>query len=128
MLCVCMCVCVCHKLLAAAVVVAAGVAGGGGGDIIQAGLVLQQGYIPGEHYTNLTQNSHLNSAFCGGRGLTASSYILYDCTTSGHTGTVEYICNAHTVYIHFYTIYLFIHDVLKVLETHIIHYWYSPFQ
>ena len=52
MLCVCMCVCVCHKLLAAAVVVAAGVAGGGGGDIIQAGLVLQQGYIPGEHHTN----------------------------------------------------------------------------
>jgi len=28
------------------------------GDIIQAGLVLQQGYIPGEHHTNLTQNSH----------------------------------------------------------------------
>jgi hypothetical protein len=48
---------VCHKLLAAAAaaaVVAAGAAGGGGGggDVIQAGLVLQQGYIPGEHHTN----------------------------------------------------------------------------
>jgi hypothetical protein len=44
---------VCDKLLAAAavVVVAAGAAGGGG-DVIQAGLVLQQGYIPGEHHTN----------------------------------------------------------------------------
>ena len=52
MLFVCVCVCVCHKLLAAAVVVAAGEAGGGGGDVIQAGLVLQQGYIPGEHHTN----------------------------------------------------------------------------
>jgi hypothetical protein len=49
------CVCVCHKLLAAAAaVVAAGAAGGrgGGGDVIQAGLVLQQGYIPGGHHTN----------------------------------------------------------------------------
>ena len=44
--------CVCHKLLAAAVVVAAGEAGGGGGDVIQAGLVLQQGYIPAKHHTN----------------------------------------------------------------------------
>jgi hypothetical protein len=26
--------------------------GGTGGDIIWAGLVLQQGYIPGEHHTN----------------------------------------------------------------------------
>jgi len=43
---------VCHKLLAAAVVVAEGEAGGGGGDVIQAGLVLQQGYIPGEHHTH----------------------------------------------------------------------------
>ena len=60
--------CVCHKLLAAAVVVAAGEAGGGGGDVIQAGLVLQQGYITREHHTNWTQNSHLNSAFCGGLG------------------------------------------------------------
>jgi hypothetical protein len=58
---------VCHKLLAAvAVVVAAWAAGDGGGDVIQAGLVLQQGYIPGEHHTNRTQNSHLNGAFCGG--------------------------------------------------------------
>ena len=37
----------CRKLLAA-VVVAAGTAGGGG-DVIQAGLVLQQVYIAGEH-------------------------------------------------------------------------------
>jgi hypothetical protein len=53
---------VCHKLLAAATaaVVDAGAAGGGGeggGDVIQAGLVLQQGYIAGEHHTNLAQNS-----------------------------------------------------------------------
>jgi len=40
-------------------------AAAGGGDVILAGLVLQQGYIPAEHHTNLTQNSHLNSAFCG---------------------------------------------------------------
>ena len=46
--------CVCHKLLAVAAVVAAGAAGGGGGggNVIQAGLVLQQGYIPAEHHTN----------------------------------------------------------------------------
>ena len=31
--------------------VAAGTAGGGGGDVIQAGLVLQQVYIAGEHHT-----------------------------------------------------------------------------
>jgi hypothetical protein len=28
------------------------VAGGGGGAVIQAGLVLQQGYIAAEHHTN----------------------------------------------------------------------------
>ena len=59
--CVCVCVCVCEfvccKLLAAtamvAVVVAAGAAGGGGGrEVIQAGLVLQHVYIPGENHTN----------------------------------------------------------------------------
>jgi len=33
-------------------------AAGGGGSVIQGGLVLQQGYIPAEHHTNLTQNSH----------------------------------------------------------------------
>jgi hypothetical protein len=44
---------VCHKLLAAvAVVVAVGAAEDGGGDVIQAGLVLHQGYIPAEHHTN----------------------------------------------------------------------------
>ena len=52
---------VCCKLLATAamvaVVVAAGPAGcGGGRDVIQAGLVLQQGYITAEHHTNWTQN------------------------------------------------------------------------
>ena len=31
-----------------------------------------------------------------GRGLTASSYILYDYTTSGQRGTVGYICNVYT--------------------------------
>jgi len=27
-----------------------------------------------------------------------------------------------------YTIYLFIHNALKILDTHIIHYWYGQFQ
>jgi hypothetical protein len=55
---------VCRKLLAAAAAVtvlvavaATAAAEGGGGDVIQAGLVLQQGYIPGEHH-KLNRNSH----------------------------------------------------------------------
>jgi len=44
-----MCVCVCYMLLEASAA---------GGDVIYADLVLQQGYIPGEHHTNLVQNSH----------------------------------------------------------------------
>ena len=39
------------------------VSAGGVGDVIQAGLVLQQDYIPGEHHTNLTQNSHFKQCF-----------------------------------------------------------------
>jgi hypothetical protein len=35
-----------------AVFFAVGVAAAGGRDVIQAGFVLQQGYIPGEHLTN----------------------------------------------------------------------------
>ena len=63
---VCVCVCVC-------------VSAGGVGDVIQAGLVLQQDYIPGKHHTNLTQNSHFKQCFfVGVRGFTTSSYILYD--------------------------------------------------
>jgi hypothetical protein len=36
------------------------IAGGGGGVgyVMSAGFVLQQWYIPAEHQTNLTQNSH----------------------------------------------------------------------
>ena len=39
----------CRMLLAAAAAAVAAGARGGGGDVIQADLVLQQGYIPGEH-------------------------------------------------------------------------------
>jgi len=53
------------------------------GDVLLAGLVLQQGHIPGEHQTNLTQNSYFKLHLVVVRGFTASSYILYDCTTSG---------------------------------------------
>ena len=44
-----------------AMVVAAGVAAVGGGDVTYAGLVLQQGYVPGEHHTSWTQNSQIQS-------------------------------------------------------------------
>ena len=85
MLCVCVCVCVLFV----------GVGGGGEGDVIQAGLVLQQGYIPAEHHTNLTQSSRFKQCiFVGIMGLTASSCTLYVYTASGHEGTVGciYMC------------------------------------
>ena len=98
-------VCVCRMLLAAA----------GGGDVIQAGLVLQLGHIPEEHHTNFLQNSLFKQRiFVWVRGLTTSSYILYDYTTSGPEGTkgrmgvCEYthICVQYT-YISMHYIYLF---------------------
>ena len=50
--------------------------------------------------------------FVGVRGLTTLSYILYDYTTSGHKGTVEYICNVYIyiqyTYISIQYIYLFL--------------------
>jgi hypothetical protein len=52
----------------------------------QAGLILWQGYISGKHCATQTQNSHLKLYFQGVRGLTASSCIVYDYTTSGHRG------------------------------------------
>jgi hypothetical protein len=57
--------------------------------------------------------------FVGVRGLTSSSYILCDYTSTGYKGTIENICNmyiytVYTVHIHFYTLYLFICDALKV--------------
>jgi hypothetical protein len=48
---------VCGNLFAAAVVVAAVAAAGGGGDVIQAGIVLHQGYIPGEHKISILNNA-----------------------------------------------------------------------
>jgi hypothetical protein len=41
------------------------------------------------------------------RGLTTTSYIVCDCTTSGHNGPVEYKCTVYTVYVHFYTMCVF---------------------
>ena len=89
----------------------------GEGDVITAGLVLQQGYIPAEHHTNLTQSSHFKQCiFVGIMGLTASSSTLYDYTASGHEGTVgciyiyththTYMCIQYT-YISIQYIYLF---------------------
>ena len=65
----------------------------------QAGLVLQQGHIHEEHHTNLVQNSHFKQRiFVGVRGLTTSSYTLYDYTTSGPEGTIRCM----RVYIYIY--------------------------
>jgi hypothetical protein len=56
-----------------------------------------------------TQNSHLKVYFLGVRGLTASSYIVYEYTPSGHADLyiICTVCKAYTffytVYAHFYT-------------------------
>ena len=77
----------------------------------QAGLVLQQGHIPEEHHTNLVQNSHFKQRiFVGVRGLTTSSYTLYDYTTSGPEGTIR--CMRVYIYIYICTIVYSIHIFL----------------
>ena len=89
-----------------------GPVGVGTGDVMYAGLVLQQGYFPGEHPTHWTQNSHFKLHFLGVSGLTASSYILHYYTPVGHKGIIEYIFNVY-IYIHFNSVYLFVCDALK---------------
>jgi len=53
---------------------------------IRAGLVVRQGYVPEKRRANRTQNSNLKHCISWGwvRGLTASSYIVYDYATSGY--------------------------------------------
>jgi hypothetical protein len=107
---VCVCVwegvCLGDKLLATAatllVMVAAGV------NVIYVGLVLQQVTLL-QNITWIEKNSHLNNAFCRGRGLIASCYIRYDCTSRGHKEPVECICNVYSYmqYIYMCTIYLY---------------------
>jgi len=60
--------------------------------------------------------------FPGVRGLTTSSDIVYDYTTSG---PVEYISTVYTEYIHFYavyihfqTIYIFTSNAIKIWDPH----------
>jgi len=50
--------------------------------------------------------------FLGVRGLTTSFYTVYDYTTSGHTDLLS-ILQFYAVYMHFYTIYLFISNAIK---------------
>jgi len=52
---------------------------------IQAGPVLHQGCVPEKLMPIRTQKFPLKHCFCGVRGLTASSYMAYDYTTSGRT-------------------------------------------
>ena len=52
---------------------------------LQVGLILHQGCVPEKCFANHTQNSYLNSVFPGVTELTTSSYVVYDCTTGGHT-------------------------------------------
>jgi hypothetical protein len=83
---------------------------------------------------NITQIENkipnLNSAFS--RGLTASFYILHDYTTSGHKGSMEYVCNIY-IYIQLACIsiqYIFIYLFMmhkNVRDSHHT-FWYSPFQ
>ena len=84
--------------------------------------MLQQGYIPAEHHTNLTQSSHFKQCiFVGIMGLTASSCTLYDYTVSGHEGTIGciyiyiyiYIHSIHT-FLYSIFIYLFIYDAINI--------------
>jgi len=57
---------------------------------LQAAFILWQGYIPekccaNQNHANRTQNSHTKHSISWGLGgLTTSSYIVYDYTTSGH--------------------------------------------
>ena len=69
------------------------------------------------------------------RGVTASSYIVYDCTTRWTYRPVEYICivcaHLYTLHIHLYTIYLFIYFISSVRNTYQIHIrtvWYGAFR
>jgi hypothetical protein len=77
--------------------------------LMQAGLVLCQGYIPekcqtNQNCANQTQNSHRKQCiYCGVRGLTTPS--IY-CMTTPLLDIRT--CRVYTVHIYFYTIYLFI--------------------
>jgi len=50
--------------------------------------------------------------FVGVRGLTTSFYILYDYTTSGHKGTIEYVCN---IVMFIYSIHTFLYSIFNYL-------------
>jgi len=87
---------------------------------IQAGLVLCQGCIHEKccaiwnEIAQIKPSSHLKWCTSGGvRGLTTSSCIVYDYTTSEHR-PVECIFTTYTVYICFLTVYLFIPAAVKM--------------
>jgi hypothetical protein len=96
---------------------------------VQAGLILCQGYVPEKRCANWAQNSRLKRCISWGLGqLTASSYKVYDCTTSGHTCTIHTVCiHLCRGYIHFYAIYMFISIAVTMLR-YSYSLWYSSFR
>jgi len=87
--------------------------------LTQAGLVLRQGYIPekcraNQNCAKWTQNSHWKQCISWGlRDWQPHLYSvrLYHYWTSG---PVEYSLTIYTVHTQFYTIYLFIYNVIKM--------------
>jgi len=58
--------------------------------------------------------SILNSVFSGGRDLTASSFIVYENTTSGHTDLCKetYMYCTYSTYMFLYNIYIYIYIIM----------------
>jgi len=50
-----------------------------------------------------------------GRGLTASSSIVYDCTTSGHKTCILYVCIVYHLYTFPYSVYTFQYNIFIYL-------------
>jgi len=64
--------------------------------------------------------------FLGVRGLTASTCIVYDCTTSGHMDlSSTYVLYIQYIYVYVQYIYLFISNAIKMYKTLILSFWYS---
>jgi len=82
-------------------------------DDVQAGLVSRQGYIPTKKFCKSNKKLSFKTVyFLGVSGLTTSSHIVYDNTTSGHMDlqTVYLLYIMYNVYPFLYSMHTFLYN------------------